>query len=254
MPKKLIALKLEEVSLVDDPANQHAKVTLFKRNIEEKDMGEIEKLNKQIAELTTEKESLEKKLKDGEDVTKKLQASEKTLETLLKQVEEAGFEINKGKDGEITIKKSAEKEFVVIDGEKVEKGSVPIAVLKRLESLEKESNERILEKRAKEELPDLAGTDLTKGRLLAQIDKIEDEKERKELTEALKAANAAVKAVFKEHGHLPGYDDDSPQAQLDKMVEAYAKEHKVTDEKAYAEVTKSKDGKELLKAIRSEGN
>ena len=75
--------------------------------------------------------------------------------------------------------------------------------------------------------------------------------DREALEKSLKAADAAVSKLFKEVGSTQPAEG-SAASDLQKMATEYATEKKVDYATAFAEVTKSGKGKELLIKSRSE--
>lgn len=261
MAYDLEEVDLLELSLVDSPANQHASVVLFKRSgynpsvksekTDETNKGEgrvtVEELTKKLEALQAQVADLTKKA-DTETAARKVAEDAATL--LTKSAEAAGLDVVEGK-----IVKRAEPEYVEIGGEKVEKALVPAPVLKAIEAqaaaiakMEAAAEEVALTKRGAAELPNLAGTPLAKGRLLAMIGTDED------LLKALKAADAAMAAQFVEKGHGNVHDEASASYKLDQLAKAHAAAQNVSFEIAYSEVTKAGPGAALLSQMRNEAN
>jgi len=276
---RLKGIKLDEISLVDVPANSESKIALYKRKgdgVKEEDMTEAQKAkmkefmdkgySREMAkemcmgkgemkkggdmdpqELAEKLEALEGQVAD---LTKRAEAAEKVKANLEKAADEAGFDVEDGK-----LTKRADPEYVEIEGEKFEKSAVPATILKALEAKEAElakakaEREAVdLAKRGSEELPNLSGTDIAKGKLLKSVGDDED------MLKALKAADAALKKQMEEIGSNPINDEASATFRLNKMANDYANEHKVAFETAYAEVTKAGEGAELMREARSEAN
>lgn len=252
---ELTDLDLDEVSGVDVPANQHAGVVLCKRfvytnGVKPEIEGQIEKGDGAVTveELTKKLEGLQAQVTD---LTKRAETAEATVTTLTKSAEDAGLDVA---DGVIT--KRADPEYVEIDGERVEKALVPAPVLKALEKaaadiakMQAKAEEVDLAKRGETELPNLAGTALAKGKLLKAVEGDED------LLRALKAADAAMKGNYEEKGD--GNMDDEmaePARKLDRLADEYATAKGVSREVAFAEVTKSGEGYDLLRKMRATAN
>lgn len=255
MAYELTDLTLDEVSGVDTPANQHAGVVLAKRfgytdSVKPEVQGQIVKGDGSVTveELTKSLEGLQTQVAD---LTKRAEDAEAAVEALTKSADDAGVDIADGK-----IVKRADPEYVEIDGERVEKALVPAPVLKALEKaaadiakMQAEAEEAKLAKRGETELPNLAGTALTKGKLLKAVEGDAD------LLAALKAADKAMAGAYEEKGD--GKTDDqmsTPKAKLDRMAKAYAVEKGVSEEIAFAEVTEAGEGRELLLALRATAN
>jgi hypothetical protein len=254
-------IELMELSLVDVPANQHASVVLYKRSgynplvkseisdITAKGDGSVtvEELSKKLEALQAQVTDLTKKAEDAE-VAKT--AAEAAVEALTKSATEAGLDVTDGK-----IVKRADPEYVEIDGEKVEKALVPAPLLKALEKqaaeiakMQAKAEEVELAKRGEVELPNLAGTALAKGRLLAAV------AADAELVKALKAADAAMAQNYVEKGHGDVHDEASPAYKLEQLAKAHAAAQNVSFEMAYADVTKSGVGADLLGQMRNQAN
>lgn len=261
MTWELEEIDLLEVSAVDTPANQHAGVVLFKRSgynspVKPENAGvanegdgsvTVEELTKKLEALQAQVTDLTKKADEAEAART---AAEEAAATLAKSAEEAGLAIEDGR-----IVKRADPEYVEIDGEKVEKALVPAPVLRAIEKqaadiakMQKEAEEVALAKRGETELPNLAGTPLAKGKLLAAVEADED------LLKALKAADAAMSKTFEEVGHGDAHDEASPSYRLDQLAKAHAAAQNVSYEMAYAEVTKAGAGADLLTQLRNEAN
>lgn len=206
-----------------------------------------------VEELTNKLEGLQTQVADltkaAEQAAEAKAASDAALAALLKSAEDAGLAVV---DGQIT--KRAEPEYVEIDGEKVEKSLVPAPVLKALEKaaadiaeMQKRAAEVDLAKRGEAELPNLAGTPLAKGRLLAAV------ADDAEMLQALKSADAAMAKNFEERGHG---EQEAPSAadKLDSLAKAHAAANNVSYETAFAEVTKAGEGYDLLRAARTTAN
>lgn len=257
---KLEDVDLSEISGVPAGANQHAAVVLFKSlgynpdvksensDLTEKGDGSVtvEELTKKLEDLQSQVTDLTEKANMAEDEKKK---AEEMAANMKKSAEEAGFVV----DGD-TITKAADPEYVEIDGERVEKSLVPAPVLKAIEKqaeaiakMEKAAQEVELAKSGATELPNLAGTDLAKGKLLAAV--AGDE----ELLKGLKAADAAMASQYVEKGTAEA-DETSPTHKLNELAKAHASAQNVSFETAYAEVTKAGPGAALLAELRTTAN
>lgn len=275
---RLADVQLDEISLVDKGANQHAKIAIWKRaddmskkyddltpaqraamkgymdkGMDEAAaykacMGETKKGDGQVTneELTKQLEGLQAQVTE---LTKRAEDAEAEKAALVKSAEEAGLEVAEGK-----IAKRKEEEFVEIGGEKVAKSLVPAPVLKALETqaadiakMQAAAKNVELAKRGETELPNLAGTALVKGKLLEAIGDDAD------LLKSLKAADAAIAKAASETG-ANTIDEGSATFRLNKMATDHAVAKGVPFESAYAEVTKSGDGLKLLAEARAEAN
>ena len=267
-------LELDELSLVDRPANAQAKVALFKRDSNEDDM---EKAYKMTEEQEKNLESLppavrakirenmkkgkgydeamsmakeymkehdDKKMKKSDeeaveiDEVDLIQAEIDTLkadnERLRKSLIENGFVIKADE-----IEKKEEVETIEVSGEMVVKSDIPAPVLKALEEAAVEKRQVELRKQAEAELPHF---DVEVAMQLLDVMKGEEK-----VLEALKGADAAFAAAMDEVGEK-AVDADmlDPQSKLDKMVEEHAATHGVNKYAAFDAVAKTAEGKALI--------
>ena len=246
-------LELDELSLVDRPANASAKVALYKRdNSEEDKMTEtVEKMSDDMkAKLKpymdkgmSEQEAMkaynmDMKKSDEEEVDLSLEVEVEALkadnEKLRKALIENGFVIKADE-----IAKKEEVETIEVSGEMVVKSDIPAPVLKALEEAAVEKRQSELRKSAEAELPHF---DVEVAMQLLDVIK-GDEK----VIEALKGADAAFAAAMDEVGEK-SVDADmlDPQTKLDKMVEAHAAEHGVNKYTAFDAISKTAEGKALI--------
>lgn len=279
MTEILSDIILNEISLVDIPANQEANILLYKRSTSDDQPKEAKMADKmtpeqearmkaymdkgydedKAKEMAMSKsaqslvEEIDALLASNEDLTKSYDEATEKLMSIEMALDKAGIKLKE--DG--TVEKSADPEYIEIDGERVVKSSIPQPLLKRMEAdrdriaaLEKRDRETALAKRAQDELPNLGGTDLQKGQLLDAIDTLEG---KEDLLRALKAADAALSKMFSEVGkaHDPA-DDTGPSATLEKMVADHAEKNNVPRETAFVEVTRKGEGRDLLKRVRAE--
>lgn len=261
-------LELDELSLVDRPANAQAKVALFKRDSNEDtmekayDMTEEQEKNldnlppavrAKIRENMGKGMSYDEAMKMAEEDTKKsddvetdesmvddqdiLQAEVDTLkldnERLRKSLIENGFVIKAD-----SIEKKSEVEMIEVEGVAVAKSDIPEPVLKALEAAQVEKRMVELRKRAEADLPHF-DTEVA----IALLEKFDDEK----VMEALKGADAALGASMDEVGEKAvDADMTDPQVKLDKMVEEHAATHGVNKYAAFDAVAKTAEGKALI--------
>ena len=233
MPNLLNQLELEELSLVDRPANAEAMVSLFKRDSGEED---IDKMNYPKEMMDKMKPYMDKGMSEDEAYKKvmdDMKKFEEENERLRKALIDNGFVIKQD-----TIEKKAEEEFIDFQGEQVAKSDIPAPVLKALEEAEAKEREAQLEKRATEELPHW-DQEVAKGILKFDLDD--------KILEALKAADAAFEAVMTEKGQSDVDGDMSdPAKALEKRQKELMEEKGLTKEAAMAELAKSKEGRELI--------
>ena len=239
---------------MDRPANPLAMAPLYKRDSSNGDTmtDKTEKMSDDMkAKLKpyldkgmSEDEAMkayEADMKKSDDEIETLKAEN---ERLRKALIENEFVIKAD-----TIEKKAPEEFIEYGGEKINKADVPAPILKALEEAEIEKADAALTKRAEEALPHFS-TDVAK-KLLVAVEKMD---EVDMLMEALQAADKAFADKMEEFGKsdVNGEFEDAGE-KLDALAKAYEKEHKVTFAKAYAAVTKTDEGKALIKEIYKKG-
>lgn len=274
MPNLLKNLHLEELSLVDRPANAQAMVSLFKRDTSHEEINKMTdemeaKVKAYMMEKTCGKEEAMKALgydmakadDEAEEVTEKAEAPEAEAvdvealkadiarysaenEKLRKGLLDAGFVITAE-----AIEKKAEVEMMDIEGEMVVKSDIPAPVLKALEAASVAKREHEIEKadieltkRAGETLPHFA-VNVAKS-LVAKF--YEDEA----IMVALKAADAATGAAMQEFGKSDVDGEFATSAdKLDALVKSYMDDNQLKKSdyaKAYAAVAKTDMGKTLI--------
>ena len=273
MPNLLKNLHLEELSLVDRPANAQAMVSLFKRDNSAEEITKMtDEMEAKVKAYMTEKGATREEamknfgydMEKSEEVTEEAEvdkAAEEVAEEvspleaevaalkadnekLRKGLIEAGYVISAD-----AIEKKAEVEMVEVEGEMVVKSDIPAPVLKALEAADVAKREHELEKadveltkRAGEALPHFA-TDVAKS-LVAKF--YEDEA----IMEALKAADAAFEAAMQEFGKSDVDGEFATSAdKLDALVKSYMDENQLKKSefaKAYAAVAKTDAGKALI--------
>ena len=277
MPNLLKNLQLEELSLVDRPANAQAMVSLFKRDNSQEDITKMNdemeaKVKAYMEEKACGKEEAMKALgydmmKADDEVTEEVtaeevdkaeevaaeapEAVEVDIEALKADVDTLKAENERLRKGLIengyvikaeAIEKKAEVEMMDIEGEMVAKSDIPAPVLKALEAAAIEKADVELTKRAGEALPHF---DLTVAKSL--VAKFADEEI---IMEALKAADAAFEAAMQEFGKSDVDGEFATSAdKLDALVKSYMDENQLKKSeyaKAYAAVAKTEAGKSLI--------
>jgi hypothetical protein len=269
-------LQLEEVSLVDRPANQEATIALFKRDNSEKEVAkmtdEMEAKVKAYMEekacgkeeamkalgydmMKSEEEAVEApeavEVDKAEEVAEAPEAVEVDIEALKADVETLKAENERLRKGLIengyvikaeAIEKKAEVEMLEIEGEMVSKSDIPAPVLKALEAAAIEKADIELTKRAGEALPHFS-VDVAKA-LVAKF------AEEEAIMEALKAADAAFEAAMQEFGKSDADGEFATSAdKLDALVKSYMDDNQLKKSeyaKAYAAVAKTDEGKSLI--------
>ena len=268
MPNLLKNLHLEELSLVDRPANAQAMVSLFKRDTSEEEItkmtDEMEaKVKAYMEEKACGKEEAMKALgydmeKAGEAEAAEMEksaeeatAEEIDLDTLKADVDTLKAENERLRKGLIengyviktdAIEKKAEVEMMEVSGEMVAKSDIPAPVLKALEEAAVEKADIELTKRAGEALPHF---DISVAKAL--VAKFSDEEI---IMEALRAADAAFDAAMQEFGKSDVDGEFATAAdKLDALVKSYMDDNQLKKSdyaKAYAAVAKTDEGKTLV--------
>ena len=245
-------LELDELSLVDRPANASAKVALFKRDSEEENMEKAYKMSDaEMEEMDKMSDDLKAKLrgymgkgytfpeaKKMMDEDMKKADEEVSLEAELMELKEENESLRK-QLGEVVEKKEEVVETIEVNGELVVKADIPEPVLKALEEAKVEKQMIELRKKAEAELPHF---DVEVAMSLLDVIKGDAK-----VLEALKGADAAFAAAMDEVGEKSvDADMTDPQSKLDKMVDAYAEEHKVNKYAAFDAISKTAEGKALI--------
>lgn len=245
-------LELDELSLVDRPANASAKVALFKRDSEEENMEKAYKMSDaEMEEMDKMSDDLKAKLrgymgkgytfpeaKKMMDEDMKKADEEVSLEAELLELKEENDNLRKQLE-EVVEKKEEVVETIEVNGELVVKADIPEPVLKALEEAKVEKQMIELRKKAEAELPHF---DVEVAMSLLNVIKGDAK-----VLEALKGADAAFAAAMDEVGEKSvDADMTDPQSKLDKMVDAYAVEHKVNKYAAFDAISKTAEGKSLI--------
>ena len=245
-------LELDELSLVDRPANASAKVALFKRDSEEENMEKAYKMNDaEMKEMDKMSDDLKAKLRGYMDKGYTFPEAKKMMDEEMKKADEEVsleaelMELKEENDnlrkqlGEVVEKKEEVVETIEVNGEMVVKADIPEPVLKALEEAKVEKQMIELRKRAEAELPHF---DVEVAMSLLDVVKGDAK-----VLEALKGADAAFAAAMDEVGEKSvDADMTDPQSKLDKMVDAYAVEHKVNKYAAFDAISKTAEGKSLI--------
>jgi|11BtaG_2_1085332.scaffolds.fasta_scaffold01143_6 hypothetical protein len=270
MATELLELQLEELSLVDRPANAEAMVTLFKR-----DDTQEEEVNKMTTDQETKVKAYMEKHSCGKDEAMKalgydVEKAEEAdpaeelkseIETLKAKADELSLENERLRKGLIdegyvikaeAIEKKAPEEFVEYEGEKINKAEIPAPILKALEAAEIEKADVALTKKAEETLPHFS-VDAAKG-LLSAVSKMD---EVDMLMEALAAADKAFADKMEEFGKADVDGDfSSASDKVEHMVKSHMEENGLAKKdyaKAYAAVAKTEEGRNLIaKAYKGE--
>ena len=258
MPNLLKQLELEELSLVDRPANAQAMVSLYKRDNSERETmeNEVEKMSDDMkAKLKpymdkgmSEDEAMKmynmdmKKeyqgpLDEVDTIKAELDLVKAEAERLSKALEEAGYIVKAD-----AIEKMVEPEFVTYGDEQINKADIPAPILKALEEAEVAKADAILVKKAEAELPHF---DLEVAKAL--VSKFEAEET---VMQALKAADKVFDESMTELGKSDADGEFSTAAdKLDALVKSYMDTNKMKKSEhalAYAAIAKTDEGKALI--------
>lgn len=270
--KTLRKVGLDEVSLVDDPANEHARAVLFKTKKSYDGYMTDEEKARRNANGSMKKSSEGDNIMDIEELQARLSEveaevvkqkeradqSENNFEVLVKSLEGTDVIVSKSKDGQVEVTKRVPEDMIEFNGERIAKSAVPEPILKhledqrvQLEELRKAKEMEDLRKSAEEAFPNLSGSADQKAKLLKALNSM-DETDREAVVKSLKAADAVVAKSFVEIGTASLEDDDTAKSKLDKLAKAYASDKKVTFEEAFTQVTAAGEGRELFIKSRSE--
>ena len=262
MPNLLKNLHLEELSLVDRPANAQAMVSLFKRDNSFEGINKMnEEMETKVAAYMKDKgcgradamKALGYDMEKAEEVAEEVEVAEKAeevnpLEAEVEALKAENETLRKGliDNGYVitaeAIEKKAEVEMMDIEGEMVVKSDIPAPVLKALEAAALEKANVALTKSAEEALPNF---DLAVAKSL-----VEKFAEEEKIMEALKACDASIGASMEEFGKSD-VDGEfaSSSDKLDSLVKSYMDDNQLKKSeyaKAYAVVAKTDEGKSLI--------
>lgn len=263
MPNLLKQLELDELSLVDRPANAQAMVSLFKRdNSEEETMEKAYNMTEeQEKNLDKLPPALRDKIRENMDKGMSYNDAMKMAEEDMKKAEDAileELEIDTLKaenenlrkaliDNGFVIKaesieKKVEPEYLEYEGEQVNKADIPAVILKALEEAEVAKADAELTKNATEALPHF-DVDVAKSLVAKHAD---DEA----VMNVLKAADSVFAGKMEEVGKSDADGEFSSAADaLDAMVKSYMDENSMKKSeyaRAYAAVAKTENGKALI--------
>lgn len=279
MANLLKNLMLDELSLVDRPANAQAMVSLFKRDTSQEEINKMTdemeaKVKAYMEEKGCGKEEAMKALgyndmekadaaddiaEDGEATLEKadeveaeaVEAETVDIEALKADVDTLKNEnefLRKGliENGFVikaeAIEKKAEVEMIEVEGEMVAKCDIPAPVLKALEAAAVEKADIELTKRAGEVLPHF---DVNAAKSL-----VKSFGDDEAVMAALLAADKAFAAAMQEFGKSDVDGEFATAAdKLDALVKSYMDENQLKKSeyaKAYAAVAKTDEGKALI--------
>ena len=283
---KMLSLKINEISAVDRPAQEHARMVLMKRDgtqpvIKKETTMEFTAEQKAAQEAAITK-AVETALA-GEtaknaaalEVAKKFGEFNDAEKAHYNSLDEAGKKDFMTKSAEqradvikAEIAKAAEKDPVIYKSDagieyRKSVGEQVIALAKQNDenakalAVEKGIREgEALQKRALETFPNMAGTPAIKAAYLKGIESIADEATRKSALEAAVAGDKALKAAFGKVGNSQhSAEAGSAQAEFDAGLKKYQEDNKVTSvAKATQAFLKTADGKALYQATQVKSN
>lgn len=233
---QLVELELLEVSLVNAGDDPLAKVSVFKNkeelmtdNVTDEEVKPARKSYKAEAEALGE--ANEALLEEVDALKAKVDVLEKALDEAKKAP---------------TEKAKVEEEMIEVAGELVAKSAIPVPVLKQLEDFQKAQEKVALEKKAEELIPNVPG-DLAKRVKIVKALGDTDE----EMLEFLRSVDAVFAGLFEEVGKGKATEFESPEEELDDMIQKYMDDNSVERAKAYVEVGKSGRGRELVKKLKT---
>ena len=256
MPNLLKQLELDELSLVDRPANKQAMVSLYKRDNSEGDTmeNEVEKMSddmkaklkpymdkgmseEEAMKMYNMKKTYEGPLDEVDTVKAELGLAKAEIDRLSKSLEEAGYIVKAE-----SVEKMVEPEFVTYGDEQINKADIPAVILKALEEAEVAKADAILVKHAEAELPNF---DIGVAKSL--VANFGDEET---IMQALEAADKAFADSMTELGKSD-VDGEFATAtdKLEALVKSYMDDNKMKKSQhalAYAAVAKTDEGKALI--------
>lgn len=272
MPNLLKNLQLEELSLVDRPANAQAMVSLFKRDNSEEEVekmtDEMEaKVKAYMKEKACGRDEAMKALGykdtmkadeaevDVESDVEALKTEKAALANDVERLRADNERLQKAliEDGYVitaeAVEKKAPAEMIEVEGEMVAKADIPAPVLKALEAAEVAKKEHEIEK-ADIELTKKAEEVLPHFDVAVAKSLLKSFSEEEAIMEALKAADAAFAAAMEEFGKSDVDGEFATSAdKLDALVKRYMDENQLKKSeyaKAYAAVAKTDEGKSLI--------
>lgn len=266
MTTKLKGLRLLELSLVDNPANKHAQVSIFKRADgeppEDKDMPtpaeQISDLEKRLAaseaSLATVNSTLNKANTD-------LAAAQKAATEAAERATKAEGELAEMKKAADIAKADEVFEF---EGQTIRKSESGAAVFNVLKAQSERIEIAKAEAQAETMYPNLPGSVAEKGAALrfvnaaaavAKAGKKDGDKEDDApafLHKMLAAGNAALGLGLSEVGKGGNVQVLKGEQALEKMAHEIAKRDNTTFEKAYAAALETPEGKAIYKEMDDE--
>ncbi len=262
MANLLMGLELDELSLVDRPANAQAMVSLFKRDNSNGDTmeNEVETTEKMSDDMMAKlKPYMDKGMSEEEaekaynfDMKKAddVEAVEE-INPLAEEVERLKSENEQLRKGLIdegyiikadAIEKKAPEEFVEYDGESINKADIPAPILKALEAAELAKADVELTEKANAVLPNF---DVATAKEL-----VKSFETNEEVMGVLKAADKAFGTSMEEVGKADVDGEfTSASDKLDALVKSYMDDNEMKKSdyaKAYTAVARTETGKALI--------
>lgn len=251
MANLLSNIKLNELSLVDDPANEHARVTIFKRTDKKKENGMSDALTKQVGDLTKQVEELTKKLEDETAAKSKAEETAAALKADLELAEKKSKLSSEEKEYMDDIEDEDEKkkflnatakqrsaliekakagdEIIKVNGRDIKKSAVGDEVFEALKAQQEQAEadrerfEKAEKARVEAELTDIVKTKYAHvagdvGERVEMLKAMRDMSEttRKAFEKVFESAEKLAKAAFDTKGsaysYTPQADDDVSKA------------------------------------------
>ena len=252
-------IETEEVEKAEEVTEEAPEADAEVEKAEEAEETEEEEekgYEKSLADLTAELEVLQSELalaksvaelSDAEkEVFASIEGEEARAEFLGKSADERAELIAKAADENAVIYKSLDGvEFTAQDDERLVSLAKQADEYKaQLVAAEEASIEKSYNERAETQLAHLPGELVTKNAVLRAIDGIEDEAVREQALSMLKAQSVAIEEQFVTKG-VEGEEAEGDLGGLEKMAAAYAEEHDTTLSKAYSEVLRTPEGRNL---------
>ena len=260
MANLLMGLELDELSLVDRPANAQAMVSLFKRDnsngeemTEETEKSYETEVKAECVDCTAEKvcaDCAPEMEKADEVETPEVEKTEE-INPLAEEVERLKSENEQLRKGLIdegyiikadAIEKKAPEEFVEYDGESINKADIPAPILKALEAAELAKADVELTEKANAVLPNF---DVATAKEL-----VKSFETNEEVMGVLKAADKAFGTSMEEVGKADVDGEfTSASDKLDALVKSYMDDNEMKKSdyaKAYTAVARTETGKALI--------
>ena len=282
--RRITALKINEISGVDNPAQVGASVLIMKRSEKGNALQQLD--NAAVKELILDMFSKGdiNMSKTAEELQKALDAQKAETERLVKvlalsaehrehyngleDAAKAGFLEKSEAERTAIVAKANEPDpedpvvFKTEAGVEIRKSDGPAVLAlaksndeqlkanrelaKKLAESEARRGDQQLRKRAETELKYFPGDLDTRVAILKSVEAIESEEARKAALQSLKAQNDALSTAFKVSGHLGTPEPGSASEELDKLTKALVqKDTALTYEQAYDKVLGTEEGAKL---------